>query len=168
MVSRNSKVHNSASSPFFLIIIRYSCLDEISWSVCISKFLGSLHVSYFRTDSNLWMYHLFVWSNLNLLLISPGDHLVHSILSSLILFLCKFAVFTYYGKRRKSTWTLLGYKKMWNMKVSVVPVVTSSIGTVTKGLVQGLDDFEIRGRVKTIQSTVLLRSARVLRKVLET
>ncbi len=40
--------------------------------------------------------------------------------------------------------------------------------TVTKGLVQGLEDLEIRGRVETIQTTALLRSARILRRVLET
>ena len=42
------------------------------------------------------------------------------------------------------------------------------IGTFTKGFVQRLEDFEIRGRVETIQTTVLLRSARIRRRVLET
>ena len=43
------------------------------------------------------------------------------------------------------------------------------IGTVTKGLVQGLDDLEIRWRVETIQYIVaLLRSAGILRRVPET
>ena len=43
-----------------------------------------------------------------------------------------------------------------------------AFGTVTKGLLKGLEDLEIRGRVKTIQSTTLLRTARILRRVLET
>ena len=51
------------------------------------------------------------------------------------------------------------------MKVTVIPIV---IGTVTKGLVQRLEDLEIRGRVETIKTTALLRSARILRRVLET
>ena len=34
--------------------------------------------------------------------------------------------------------------------------------------VQGLDDLEIKGRVDTIQTTALLRSDRILRRVLET
>ena len=40
-------------------------------------------------------------------------------------------------------------KKLWNMKVTVMPIVFGTIGTVTKGLVQGLEDLEIRG-VETI------------------
>ena len=33
---------------------------------------------------------------------------------------------------------------------------------------EGLEDLEIRGRMETIQTTALLRSARILRRVLET
>ena len=36
------------------------------------------------------------------------------------------------------------------MKVKVTRIVIGVLGTVTKGLVQGLDDLEIRGRVETI------------------
>ena len=43
------------------------------------------------------------------------------------------------------------------MKDMVIPIVIVALGTITKGLVQGLDDLEIRGRVKTIQTTALLR-----------
>ena len=53
------------------------------------------------------------------------------------------------------------------MKVTVLPVVTGALGTVTKGLVKGLEDLEMRGRVDAIQTTVLLRSARILSRVLE-
>ena len=59
-------------------------------------------------------------------------------------------------------------KKLWIMKVTVIPIVISAFGTVTKGLVKGLEDLEIRGRVETIQTTALLRSARILRRVPET
>ena len=59
-------------------------------------------------------------------------------------------------------------KKLWNIKMTVIPIVICVLGTVTKGLVQGLADSEIRGRVETIQTTVLLKSARILRRVLET
>ena len=36
-------------------------------------------------------------------------------------------------------------KKLWNMKVTVIPVVIGALGTVTKGLIKGLLDLEIRG-----------------------
>ena len=41
-------------------------------------------------------------------------------------------------------------------------------GTVTKGLLRGLEDLEVAGRVDTIQTTTLLRMARILRRVLVT
>ena len=59
-------------------------------------------------------------------------------------------------------------KKLWNMKVTIVPIVIGALGTVTKGLLKGLKDLEVDGRVETIQSTTLLRTARILRRVLET
>ena len=59
-------------------------------------------------------------------------------------------------------------RKIWNMKVTVIPLVVGALDTVTKGLVQGLEDLEIRGWVKTIHTTILLRSARILRRVPQT
>ena len=38
---------------------------------------------------------------------------------------------------------------------------------VTKVFAQGLEDLEIRGQVETIQTKVLLRSSRILRRVLK-
>ena len=60
------------------------------------------------------------------------------------------------------------FKKLWNMKVTLILIVIGALDTVTKGLIQGLKYLEIRGRVDTIQTTALLRSARILRKLLET
>ena len=57
-------------------------------------------------------------------------------------------------------------KKPRNMKVTMKPIVIVALGTFAKGLLKGLEDLEIRGRVKTIQTTTLLRSARILRRVL--
>ena len=59
-------------------------------------------------------------------------------------------------------------KKLWNMKVTIVPIVIGALGTITKGLLKGLEDLEVGGRVETIQMTALLRTARILRRVLET
>ena len=57
-------------------------------------------------------------------------------------------------------------KKLWNMKVKIVPIVIGALGT--KELLKGLEDLEVGGRVETIQTTALLRMARILRRVLET
>ena len=59
-------------------------------------------------------------------------------------------------------------KKLWNMKVTIIPIVIGALGTVIKGLVQELEDLEISGREETIQTTALSRSVRILRRVLET
>ena len=44
-------------------------------------------------------------------------------------------------------------KKQWNMEVTVIPIVIGVLGTIAKGLVQGEEDLEIKGRVETIQTT---------------
>ena len=54
------------------------------------------------------------------------------------------------------------------MKVTIVPILIGALGTVTKGLLKGLEDLEVGGRVEIIQMTALLRTARILRRVQET
>ena len=50
----------------------------------------------------------------------------------------------------------------------VIPIVISALETMPKGLVNGLEDLEIRGQIETIQITALFRLARTLRRVKET
>ena len=50
--------------------------------------------------------------------------------------------------------------------MTVIPTEIGVVGTFTKELVGGLEEMEIRGRVATIKTTVLLRSAGILRRVL--
>ena len=59
-------------------------------------------------------------------------------------------------------------KKLWNMVVTIVPIVIGAFGTITEGLLKGLEDLEVGGQVETIQMTALLRTARILKRVLET
>ena len=42
-------------------------------------------------------------------------------------------------------------KKLWNMKMTFIPIVIGALGTVTEGLLKVLVDLEIKGRVETIQ-----------------
>ena len=58
-------------------------------------------------------------------------------------------------------------KKLWNMQVTIIPIVIGAFGTVTKGLQKGLEALEVGGRVETIQTTAS-RTAKILRRVLET
>ena len=59
-------------------------------------------------------------------------------------------------------------KKLWNMKVTIIPIVIGAFSTVTKGLLKRLEDLEVGGRVETIRTTAILRTARILKRVLET
>ena len=59
-------------------------------------------------------------------------------------------------------------KKLWNMQMTSVLIVIGAVGTVTKWLLKRLEDLEVGGRVETIQTTTLLRTARIQRRVLGT
>ena len=54
------------------------------------------------------------------------------------------------------------------MKVTIVPTVIGALGTITKGLLKGMEDLEVGGRVETIQTTALQRMAKILKWVQET
>ena len=54
------------------------------------------------------------------------------------------------------------------MTVTIVPIAIGAFGTTTKGLLKGLEDLEVGGRVETLQMTALLRTAIIPRRVLET
>ena len=54
------------------------------------------------------------------------------------------------------------------MKVTIVPLVIGSFGTITKRLLKSLEELEVSGQVETIQMTALLRTAIILRQVLVT
>ena len=57
-------------------------------------------------------------------------------------------------------------KKFWEMKI-IVQILVDVFGIVSKYLERRREKLEIRGRTKTIQTIALLRSTRILRRVLE-
>ena len=59
-------------------------------------------------------------------------------------------------------------KKLWNIKVTVIPFVVNVLATILRGLGKELENSEIWGQVDTIQTRALLKSDRILRRVLET
>ena len=54
------------------------------------------------------------------------------------------------------------------MNVTIVQIVIGALGTVTKGLLKGPEDLEVGRLVETTPTTALLRTARILSRVLET
>ena len=59
-------------------------------------------------------------------------------------------------------------RKLWNMKLTVIPVIIGALRTVPKGMERRLKELEIGERIDTIQHTALLRSGGILRIVLVT
>ena len=51
--------------------------------------------------------------------------------------------------------------------VTVIPFVMGTLGTVPKCLERGLEELKIERRIETIQ-TIAYRSARIMRRVLDT
>ena len=47
-------------------------------------------------------------------------------------------------------------KKLRNIKVTFVPIVIGALGTVTKELIKGQEDLEIREHMETIQTFLRL------------
>ena len=50
---------------------------------------------------------------------------------------------------------LENWKKTMRYEVTIIPIGIGAFGTVTKGLLKGLEDLEVGGRVESIQTTAL-------------
>ena len=51
------------------------------------------------------------------------------------------------------------------MKVTLIPIIIGTLGSFTKGFVRGVEELEIAGRTRTLQTIALLRTARITRRV---
>ena len=51
------------------------------------------------------------------------------------------------------------------MKVTMIPIIVGALRIVTKDLEKKTEEQDIRGRIETKLSTVLLKSARILKRV---
>ena len=58
-------------------------------------------------------------------------------------------------------------RKLWQVKVKVVPVVVGALGTIAKALEKHLKEIGTSVRVELLQKAALLGTARILRKTLE-
>ena len=50
------------------------------------------------------------------------------------------------------------------MKVTIIPIVIGAFGTVTKGLLKGLEDLKAGGRVETIQNDSIIEDGQNIEK----
>ena len=58
-------------------------------------------------------------------------------------------------------------QKIWNVKVKIIPLVVGSLSAITEQFSNRLKQIGITAGTAQVQKTVLLRTARILRKVLE-
>ena len=58
-------------------------------------------------------------------------------------------------------------KKIWNVKVKIILLVVGSLGAIPKQFGKRLKQIGITAGKAQVQKTVLLGTARILRKVLE-
>ena len=58
--------------------------------------------------------------------------------------------------------------KLWNMKVSIIPVIVGALGTTPKTICKRMEDIGIKTRILELQKTTIIsHSARIFRKVHE-
>ena len=55
-------------------------------------------------------------------------------------------------------------KKLWNMQVTIIPIVIGAFDTVPKGLLKGLEDLEVGGRVCCIAAYIYIHKYKYKRK----
>ena len=58
-------------------------------------------------------------------------------------------------------------QKIWNVKVKMIPLFVGSLGVIPKQFGNRLKQIGITAGTTQVQKTVLLGTARILRKVLE-
>ena len=58
-------------------------------------------------------------------------------------------------------------QKIWNVKVKIIPLVVGSLGAITKQFGNRLKQVGITAGTSQVQRTVLLGTAKILRKILE-
>ena len=59
-----------------------------------------------------------------------------------------------YEKRDKYFDLARELKKLWNMKMTAIPIAIGSLETISKGLIRKLEELEIGGRAETIPMEV--------------
>ena len=118
----------------------------------------------FFWDFEIQTYHQIIARRQDLVLVKKKKRTCH---------LVDFSVLAHYNKmkKRKMIDKYLDLsrklKNLWNISLTVILLVVGALETVPKGLKKKPKEFKIKERIKIIQTTAVLRLARILRRVLE-
>ena len=58
-------------------------------------------------------------------------------------------------------------KRMWNLKCTIIPVITGATGIVTRSLRKNLEAVPGRRSIYSLQKTAILGTSHIIRKVLQ-
>ena len=71
------------------------------------------------------------------------------------------------GKKLKYKSLCLEIQRMWNLKCTIVPVITGATGIVTRSIRKNLEAVPGRHSMDSIQKTAILGTPHIIRKVLQ-
>jgi signal transduction histidine kinase len=58
-------------------------------------------------------------------------------------------------------------QRMWNLKCTIIPVITGATGIVTRGLRENLEAIPGKHSIDSLQKTAILGTSHIIRKVLQ-
>ena len=108
-------------------------------------------------DLEIWMEHAIFTRRLDLVLINKKKRIYHPV---------DFAILADSRVKIKASKKIDKYldlarelKRLWNMKIMVIPNIVGAIGTTwKKSLIKRMGELEIRRRIETIQTTAFKMS----------
>ena len=70
-------------------------------------------------------------------------------------------------KKLKYNSLCIEIKKMWNMKCTIIPIITGATGLVTGSLRKSLEAVPGKRSIDSLQKTAVLGTSHIIRKVLQ-
>ena len=129
------------------------CVVSFIFLLCFPSNINLLSVKHSKI---FYLFHLS--KRINYSVSSFSFFLVHILK---IIFFRRFFLFPFYFSSTAITF-------IFNFSNHSIPMVVGALGAVPKGLANRVEGLEVRGRIETIQTTALIRSTRILIRVLET
>ena len=70
-------------------------------------------------------------------------------------------------KKLKHKSSCIEIQRMWNLKCTIIPVITGATGIVTRSLRKNLEVVPVKHSIDSLQKTAILGTSHVIRKVLQ-
>jgi len=70
-------------------------------------------------------------------------------------------------KKLKYTSLCIEIQRKWDLKCTIIPVITGTTGIVTRSLKKNLENIEGKHSINSLQKTAILGTSHTIRKVLQ-